>query len=217
MSAVAGSAIVSKMEDLGKAALGYSETTDGGTGPQYYDCSGLVQKTLTDLGISGVPRTSEAQWAWLQSAGTATKGAPKSVSDLSVGDLVFANFGNEVSPGHVGIYVGNGQVYSAQDQSAGIGTASLASWESSGTIVGYASVPGSTTSASTSSSSGGVLGDLGFLSSMATTASDILHDMDEAASVAVWLANPGHWLRIGAFFMGIVLLGLGIHVMREGK
>jgi cell wall-associated NlpC family hydrolase len=35
----------------------------GGTGPDAYDCSGLVMQAYSAAGIS-IPRTSEEQWAW---------------------------------------------------------------------------------------------------------------------------------------------------------
>lgn len=206
---VSGSDIVNKLEALGKAAAGYSETTDGGVGPQYYDCSGLVQTTLTDLGISGVPRTSEQQWTWLQTAGAAHTGVP-TASDLSPGDLVFANFGNEVSPGHVGIYVGNGQVYSAQDVSAGIGLSSLSSWGSN--VVGWGTPPGAT-GGPVNANLTSVIPGLGDLGSIASGLSGAVKDIDDIANVFVWLSNPGHWLRIGAFFAGMGLLGLAVWIM----
>lgn len=141
---ITGSQIISEAEKLGKAATGYSETADGGTGPQYYDCSGLVQQTLEKLGAQNVPRTSEEQWSWAKHI---------TASQLQPGDLVFAQFpGDNASPGHVGIYVGGGQVYSAQDEALGIGNASLSSW--SGNIVGYGKVPNSSETGSAPSSSG---------------------------------------------------------------
>lgn len=153
-STLTGTQILDEIMKLGKAAKGYSETTDGGTGPQYYDCSGLVQTALHDLGVSGMPRDTSEQWSWLQSQGTAHTGTP-SASQLTPGDLVYATFaGDNMVPGHVGVYAGGGQMYSAQDQSLGIGLASLASWESGGTINGWATVPNSTTSPNTPSSGG---------------------------------------------------------------
>jgi peptidoglycan DL-endopeptidase CwlO len=38
----------------------------GAAGPASFDCSGLVKYTLEQLGLKGVPRTSEAQWGWVQ-------------------------------------------------------------------------------------------------------------------------------------------------------
>jgi len=76
----------------------------GGTSPTTgFDCSGLVQHVYADLGIS-VPRTSQEQ---------ATVGTPvDSVADAQPGDLVFFEPGAS-GPGHVGIYIGNGQMIDA--------------------------------------------------------------------------------------------------------
>jgi len=139
--AVTGSQIVAEVEKLGGAALGYRF---GGTGPQYYDCSGLVQAALTALGFKNVPRTSEEQYAWA---------TPISSSQLAPGDLVFAQFpGDGTSPGHVGVYVGGGKVYSAEDPAAGIGLASLSSWK--GNIVGYGAPPGASIAAGSDGAGG---------------------------------------------------------------
>lgn len=76
----------------------------GGTGPRY-DCSGLTQAAYRAAGIS-IPRTSEQQWSSLPAVAD---------SDLQPGDLVFFNPGEFVPglPGHVGIYIGNGQMVDA--------------------------------------------------------------------------------------------------------
>lgn len=70
----------------------------GGTGPNSYDCSGLVYTLYGKLGIS-LPRVSAEQ---------ATAGTYVAKKDLQYGDLVFfARDGKNVN--HVGIYVGNGE------------------------------------------------------------------------------------------------------------
>jgi cell wall-associated NlpC family hydrolase len=78
----------------------------GGTSPSGFDCSGLVQYAYGQLGVS-LPRTSEEQ------AGVGT--AVASLSAAQPGDLVFfaGSDGTASSPGHVGIYVGNGQMIDA--------------------------------------------------------------------------------------------------------
>jgi cell wall-associated NlpC family hydrolase len=110
----------------------------GGTSPSGFDCSGLVQYVLNELGVTA-PRTSEEQYSWA---------TPVSSADLAPGDLVFAQFpGDNASPGHVGIYLGGGEVLSAEDPSLGVGTSTLASW--AGNIVGYGAPPSSGSSAPT--------------------------------------------------------------------
>jgi cell wall-associated NlpC family hydrolase len=78
----------------------------GGTSPSGFDCSGLVQYVYGQLGVS-LPRTSEEQ---------AQAGTPvASLSAAQPGDLLFfaGSDGTASSPGHVGIYVGNGQMIDA--------------------------------------------------------------------------------------------------------
>ena len=79
----------------------------GGTSPtQGVDCSGLVQDVYAEVGIS-LPRTSQEQ---------ATVGEPvASLADAQPGDLVFfpGADGTASAPGHVGIYIGNGEMIDA--------------------------------------------------------------------------------------------------------
>jgi len=72
----------------------------GGTTPSGFDCSGLMQWAWAHAGVS-LPRTSEEQ----QQIGQLVS----SESQLQPGDLVF--FGNPA--GHVGMYVGNGDMIDA--------------------------------------------------------------------------------------------------------
>jgi len=78
----------------------------GGTGPVGYDCSGLMQAAYAAAGIS-IPRVT-----WDQvNAGTPVY----STDDLQPGDLVFY-----YDNGHVGMYIGDGLVLNAQNESTGI-------------------------------------------------------------------------------------------------
>jgi len=70
-----------------------------GAGPNSFDCSGLVQYAFASAGI-WLPHSSRMQ---------STLGTPVSRADLRPGDLIF--FYNPV--GHVGIYIGNGQMVHA--------------------------------------------------------------------------------------------------------
>jgi cell wall-associated NlpC family hydrolase len=78
----------------------------GGSQPGGFDCSGLVQYVYGQLGVK-LPRTSENQ---------ATVGAPVgTLSSAEPGDLLFfaGSDGTAAAPGHVGIYVGNGEMIDA--------------------------------------------------------------------------------------------------------
>ena len=69
-----------------------------GSGPNGYDCSGLTQAAWRAAGRS-LPHNAAMQWNALPHIGRAA---------LSPGDLVFYS-----GLGHVGIYVGNGQIIHA--------------------------------------------------------------------------------------------------------
>jgi cell wall-associated NlpC family hydrolase len=71
----------------------------GATGPNAFDCSGLVTWAFKNAGVS-LPRTSRAM---------SQVGTPVAKSDLRPGDLVF--FYQPVS--HVAIYIGGGKVVHA--------------------------------------------------------------------------------------------------------
>ena len=112
----------------------------GGASPSGFDCSGLVEYVLSSMGVKGVPRTSEEQYAWAK---------PVTVNNLQAGDLIFMNFPGEVSPGHVLIYAGNGRAIHAPQPGADVQTVAFqpkakGASEWGGTIVGYGRVPGLT-------------------------------------------------------------------------
>lgn len=112
----------------------------GGSSPKGFDCSGLVFYVLTQMGLRGVPRTSEGQFPWTKRV---------SPAQLQVGDLVFLNFPGELSPGHVMIYLGGNQVLQAPGRGQNVGTAIFdpqkpGSNEWGATVVGYGRVPGLT-------------------------------------------------------------------------
>lgn len=92
-----GSSIVS-------IALQYagSPYRSGGTTPAGFDCSGFTSYVYRQAGIS-LPRSSSAQ----RSAGTVVP-----ASQAQPGDLMWW-------PGHVGIYIGNGQHIAARNPKAG--------------------------------------------------------------------------------------------------
>lgn len=110
----------------------------GGDSPKGFDCSGLVEYVLSNMGLRNVPRTSEAQYAW-------TDRVPP--DQLQAGDLVFLNFPGEVSPGHVMIYAGGGEVIQAPRpgqtvQESRFDPQKPGSNEWGATVVGYGRVPG---------------------------------------------------------------------------
>jgi cell wall-associated NlpC family hydrolase len=77
----------------------------GGTGPDAFDCSGLVMMAYRAAGVN-VPRTSQQQWSW---------GPQIQPGQEQPGDLVFfaGSDGTQTSPGHVGLVIGKGLMVEA--------------------------------------------------------------------------------------------------------
>ena len=94
-----------KLVELAKSKLGCKYVW-GATGPNTFDCSGLMLWCHKQLGIT-IPRTSLAQ---------SKSGKSVSKSDLQVGDLIFWKT-TSAEVGHVGMYVGNNQFIHAPNKS----------------------------------------------------------------------------------------------------
>ncbi len=106
-----GLPVVQAPSQVVATALSYAEAQLGkpylwgGTGPDAFDCSGLVMMAYRTAGIN-IERTSQAQWA------TEVK-VP--AAQVQPGDLVFfaGSDGTVTDPGHVGLVIGNGQMIEA--------------------------------------------------------------------------------------------------------
>lgn len=91
----------------------------GGTGPNAWDCSGLVMKAWAAAGIS-IPRVVGPQYS-------ATKHIP--MSQLQPGDLVFYS-----SMSHVGMYLGKGRVIHASRPGRPVAIVGLGSFSKAGRV-----------------------------------------------------------------------------------
>ena len=141
-SGASSSTLVNAMEKYGAT----NKYVYGAEGPSAFDCSGLVEYTLKKLGIS-FPRTSGEQYR-----------ASKHVSNPKPGDLVFFGPGGG---SHVGVYTGNGEFYSAENEKDGMGISKVHGG-GYGSFAGYGRVPGLSDSSdsSKSSKSSGLLGTI---------------------------------------------------------
>ncbi|MBF9193649.1 C40 family peptidase [Lactiplantibacillus plantarum] len=136
------SSLVNAMEKYGAT----NKYVWGAAGPNAFDCSGLVEYTLNKMGIS-FPRTSGEQYK-----------ASKHISNPKPGDLVFFGPGGSE---HVGVYTGNGEFYSAENEKDGMGISKVHGG-GYGTFAGYGRVPGlsDSTSSDKAPKSSGLLGTI---------------------------------------------------------
>ncbi len=112
-SSSTGSAVVS-------LALKYvgSYYVMGGVGPRGFDCSGFVYYILNHSGVR-MSRDMYAQWA---------SGTHISSNNLKPGDLVFFSNTYKAGLSHVAIYIGNGRIVHAENESTGVTISDL--WSS---------------------------------------------------------------------------------------
>ncbi|MFI1551210.1 C40 family peptidase [Streptomyces globisporus] len=103
-STVSGSA--ASIVAFAKAQVGDAYVS-GGTGPNAWDCSGLVQAAYRTAGID-LPRVSQSQ---------STAGTQVSLDNLQPGDILY--WGGAGSAYHVAIYVGGGEFVGAQNSGTG--------------------------------------------------------------------------------------------------
>jgi peptidoglycan DL-endopeptidase CwlO len=77
----------------------------GGTGPDAFDCSGLMMMAYRAAGVN-IPRTSQQQFLW---------GPQVPASQVEPGDLVFfaGADGTPQAPGHVGLVIGHDEMIEA--------------------------------------------------------------------------------------------------------
>jgi cell wall-associated NlpC family hydrolase len=131
-SFVAPNAIVGQAVNYAEAQLG-KPYLFGGTGPDAFDCSGLVMMAYRTAGVN-IPRTSEQQWLGLPRV-PASKVVP--------GDLVFfaGSDGTRKAPGHVGLVISKNTMIEAYAAGTPVRVSTFGTPQSppgDGAVVGYA-------------------------------------------------------------------------------
>lgn len=101
-----------KIVSFAKQYLGYRYVYGGTTPGSGFDCSGFIYYVFNSCGYS-ISRSLSAQ---------ASKGTAVSKSELQPGDIVFFNNTSSGALGHVGIYIGNGNMIHAANPNRGVVT-----------------------------------------------------------------------------------------------
>ncbi len=94
----------------------------GATGPDAWDCSGLVQAAFKQVGVD-LPRISQDQ---------SLAGTQVSLSNLQVGDILY--WGGAGSAYHTGVYIGGGQYLDAANPSKGVVIQDLSGYPADGAV-----------------------------------------------------------------------------------
>jgi cell wall-associated NlpC family hydrolase len=131
-SFVAPNVIVSEAVNYAEAQIG-KPYLFGGTGPDAFDCSGLVMMAYRAAGVN-IARTSQQQWLTLPHV-PANKVQP--------GDLVFfaGSDGTPTAPGHVGLVISKNTMIEAYATGTPVRVSTFGTAQSppgDGTVVGYA-------------------------------------------------------------------------------
>lgn len=111
-------ATANKVVEFAKQQLG-KPYSYGSSGPNAFDCSGLVNYVYKNFGIT-VPRTS---------ASFANVGTAVSLQSIQPGDIVAMDTSGAINGGitHVGLYAGNGQLLHASTDGRGVVLDSISS------------------------------------------------------------------------------------------
>jgi cell wall-associated NlpC family hydrolase len=131
-SFVAPNALVSDAVSYAESQIG-KPYLFGGTGPDAFDCSGLVMMAYRSAGVN-IARTSQQQWKTLPHV-PAAKVLP--------GDLVFfaGSDGTRKAPGHVGLVISKNTMIEAYAAGTPVRVSTFGTSQSppgDGTVVGYA-------------------------------------------------------------------------------
>lgn len=108
---------------LGAKAKGYRWAA---TGPDYYDCSGLIWRACKELGYTGYRFSTadiRSKKAFKQISAPGTQGP--GVTAAGINDIVLWPAGSGGVTGHMGVITGRDQFYSARSVRSGIGEASI--------------------------------------------------------------------------------------------
>lgn len=153
----------------------------GATGPNAFDCSGLVYSAYKHAGIN-LPRTTAFQ---------ISAGVPVTKANLQPGDLVFPD------PGHVQIYLGNNKIVEAPHSGANVRVVTMWGFWRARRVTAPGTVVGGATGDPGASVEPGGLTD---------SAKGVLDALGSFVGAAAWLSEPHNWLRVAMLMAGAILI-----------
>ena len=135
---VGGDELRQKVVDLAKAQVGKSYVM-GATGPDSFDCSGLLYWIANQIGLN-INRCADDQYDDFVNAGFAHPGSD--LSQARPGDFIFTSGSGDRGDngvGHAGVYIGNGQWVEAMGSDWGVvdgdvRTGSMVGWGDLGAL-----------------------------------------------------------------------------------
>ncbi len=110
LASTAASSIGDQIVSVAMQYVGYPYVW-GGTTPAGFDCSGFIYYVVNQVTGGGFPRGMDGQVA---------SGSYVDPNDLRPGDIVFQQNTYQWGLSHVGIYIGNGQMVNAANESTGV-------------------------------------------------------------------------------------------------
>lgn len=192
--AITGADIINSAEKY--KGVPYFEGNPQGTpaeGCQGFDCSGLVQRAMSDLGMQ-ISRTTDTQLADAIAHGWNTG---TDLNSAQQGDILHY-------VGHEEIWLGGGQVFSEAVPGTVADVRARTPWPIIG-IVRYADAgPGG--------AAGGVSGNV----NAGTTGPSLFNILQPFENFLSAVTNPGFWARVAFIAMGALLLFAGLMAL-NGK
>lgn len=182
-----------------------------------FDCSGIVQRVMADLGVS-IPRTTSEQLA---------------AAATGVGQNIGTNLSNALQGdilhyvGHEEIWIGGGMVFSEATNGTVASVRKRTPWPIIG-IIRYANggpgpqvgslgqtKPGQTTSepAPTGGDPGQVQGPFSQIDQLIPGLDSVISFVQAFSSFIGDVTNGGFWKRVGLGFLGAMLLLVGLYAM----
>lgn len=173
----------------------------GANGPDAFDCSGLVQWCCKQVSLPGATAGRWTTYTMIN------MGDEVRQDQLGIGDWVFPD------AGHVGIYIGNGDILHAPEPGQNVKVSKMWKWWRARRL--YVPMPGAGPAD---------LGKLGNLpNATADLATGVAGEVGNATLAALglekawaWMGDGQNWVRIGTGAIGAVALLLGVASVAKG-